>query len=352
MIDNQATDKVLNLNYFEEIEVAFQEVEKQRNQGDLLGAYKSCLEIVTHRLAGDLINADLVIIHCLADLAILFGQVEAADDLLTGVAGKYKEVGADQHADFAWIKRIHLALDRGLLEQADQLFQVMAPRIGDIRSIQFSQQGLVQWEARCVWHDADSQDRVVLFAQLHLAMGRLLAALGQYGDALTTLNRGLFHTGEEAPSLARQTAIPLQLVMASAYLEKGDLTLAQNTLLRLKLELDENQYPEYYIRWLELFGKLNLLGGEFGQALAQFKRIQDVAQKIGSHSATLRATLNLAHVLISLNQTSFARELLMDAQNQALATGDSALVKRTKLLLCLANARGQSLTNSSVYKQN
>lgn len=341
----------MTLDSFDDIEAAFKEAEEKRSQGDLLGAYDSYFAIVSQRLSAQLIDADLVIIYCLADLAIFFGQVQAADDLLTGVAGKYKEVGADHHADFAWLKRIHLALDRGFLRQADELLQTMAPRIGDIRTIQLSQPGLLQWEAGCVWRNADSQERTILFAQLHLAMGRLLCALGQYGDALVTLNRGLFHTVEDAPSLARQTAMPLKLVIATAHLEKGDIAIAKDKLTRLKSELDENQYPEYYIRWLELSGKLNLLCGELGQALDQFKRVQEVCRGIGigSHPAALRATLNLAHVLISLNQTTFARELLTDAQNDALAVGDPTLARRAKLLLCIANARGQSLAADSPF---
>ncbi len=342
----------MKLDSFDDIEAAFQEVEQKRSQGDLLGAYDSCFAIVSQRLSARLIDADLVIIHCLADLAILFGQVQAADDLLAGVAGKYQEVGADHRANFAWLKRIHLALDRGFLRQADELLQAMAPRIGDIRTIQFSSSGLVQWEAGCNWPDADSQDCAILFAQLHLAMGRLLCALGQYSDALVTLNRGLAHTGEDAPTLARKTGLPLKLAIASAYLEKGDLATAQDNLTTIKSELDENQYPEYYIRWLELSGKLNLLCGDLGQALDQFKLVPGVCLTLNAHQAVLRATLNLAHVLILLNQTSFARAILTDAQTQALSADEPELLRRVTLLLRIANARGQSLVVGTPFAQS
>ncbi len=333
----------MKLDSFDDIEAAFQEVEEKRSRGDLLGAYDSCLAIVSQRLSGRLIDADLVIIQCLADLAIFFGQVQAADDLLAGSAGKFEEAGAYHRGDFACLKRIHLALDRGLLREADELLRAMAPRIGDIRSIQFSSPGLIQWEDGCVWLDAQSPERAVLFSQLHLEMGRLLSALGQYSNALVTLNRGLFHTGEEAPSLARASAIPLKLAIASAQLEKGELATANDNLKSLKDELDEHQYPEYYIHWLQLCGKLNLLRGELGQALEQFKRIQSVCHAIDAHQATLRATLNLAHVLILLNQTSFARELLADVEQEALAADDRALANRAIILRRLADARGQSL---------
>jgi molecular chaperone GrpE (heat shock protein) len=342
----------VKLDSFDDIEAAFQEVEQKRSQGDLLGAYDSCFAIVSQRLSAQLMDADLVIIHCLADLAILFGQMQAADDLLTGVAGKYQEVGAYHRADFAWLKRIHLALDRGFLNQADELLQAMAPRIGDIRTIQFSPSGLVQWEAGCDWPDADSRDCAILFAQLHLAMGRLLCALGQYSDALVTLNRGLAHTGEDAPTLARKTALPLKLAIAGAYLEKGDLATAQDNLTILKSELDENQYPEYHIRWLELSGKLHLLCGNLGQALNQFKLVPGICRTLNAHQAVFRATLNLAHVLILLNQTSFARAILTDAQTQALAADEPELVKRVSLLLRIANARGQSLVVGTPFAQS
>lgn len=339
---------------FDQIKAAIEEAEEKRKRGDLLGAYEIYYQIFFARLcAKKLIAADLSIIQSLADLAIFFGDFQIADCLLTGLASLCEEKGNIHRADYTRLKHIHLALDWGSLRQADRLFEDMSPRIGNIRTIRISPSGLVQWERSCSWSNTDSQDRTVLFSQLYLAMGRLLSALGQYGNALTMFNRGIIHTqpqdssASRVPSLARQNAIPLKLGITSAYLEQGNMEAAKAHLEILRPELNEPKYSVFFVRWLELSGKMNLLCGEFGQALENFRHVQEVCHNLGAKRAVLKGTLNLAHVLILLNQTSLAKDYLLGAQADAQAYGDQELINRTELLMCIAHARGQSLVSGS-----
>lgn len=344
----------MELNSFPQIEAAVEKAEEKRKRGDLLGAYQSYYQIFSTRLsATKFIAADLSIIQSLADLAIFFGDFQIADDLLTALTSLCEEEGNIHRADYARLKHINLALDWGDPRQADRLFEDMSPRIGKIRKIQISPSGLVQWERSCSWSDTDSQDRTVLFSQLYLAMGRLLSALGQYGDAIKMFNRGFIHTqtqdssASRVPSLAEQNAMPLKLGITSAYLEQGNMETAKANLAILRNALNEREHPVFFVRWLELSGKMSLLCGEFGQALENFKRVQEVCHHLGAKRAVLKGTLNLAHVLILLNQTSLAKDYLLDAQADAQTYEDQELINRTKLLMCMAHARGQSLVPGS-----
>jgi len=339
----------LSYDTFDELKAAFEIAQTKWQQGNLFAAYDDLSQIFTYRLLNSqLIDADLKIIQSLADLAGILGEFQVADDLLCGAVGLYQEANSESSADYANLRRIQLSLDRGNLYQAQKLLQGMAPRISDINNIEFSSTGLLQWENGCIWRDADSNDRIVLFAELYLAMGRLLSALGQYDEALKALQRGLFHAQvEKAPDLAKQTLLPLQLAIAGVYLEKGDFEEADNYLSLLKEPLDHSQHPEYQIRWLELSGKLHLLWGNLGAGLKQFQQVQEKCQQMRSQRAVLRSNLNLAHILILLNQTSTAQQYLADTQNNALTIGDKALAARAELLLQLASARSRSLVTAS-----
>lgn len=328
---------------FAELEAAHDIAQTKYLQGNLLGAYDDLWKIFTYRLLNSqLIDADLKVIQFLADLAGLLGEFQAADDLLCGAVGLYEQAKNESSADYARLRRIQLCLDRGNLQQAQVLLQEMAPRISDINNIQFSAAGLLQWELGCIWRDSESE-RTILFAELYLAMGRLLAALGQYGEAIIALQRGLLHAEEEkAPNLARQTLLPLKLALASAFLEKGDFGDADTYLSHLEEPLNQSQHLEYQIRWLELSGKLHLLWGNLGAGLKRFRQVQEICTIMRSQRAVLRSNLNLAQILILLNQTSAAENYLADTQINASAIGDKALAARAELLLQLCHARSLS----------
>jgi tetratricopeptide (TPR) repeat protein len=339
----------LAFDSFDEIKVAFDIAQLKRQQGHFLEAYNQFLELLTNRLSStQLMDADLTIMQSFSDLAGLLGEFEAADDLLRVVIEEYAAANTHHCTDYARLRRTQILLDSGQLAQASDLLQEMAPSIGDIQTIQFSSSGLLLWESGSLWFNTNAKERTILFTELYLAMGGLLAALGQYGDALIVFERGLFYaTGEEIPSLAQQTVLPLKLAIASAHMESGNLIAANDDLSKINEYLDEHPSPEYIIQRRELSGKLHLLQGNFGKALDEFQQIQVTCQKLGIQQAELRSTLNLAHVLILLNQTSTAEQHLIDVHNDVLASGNTALASRMNLLLHLSRARHHSLAMDS-----
>ncbi|MEO1427772.1 MAG: CHAT domain-containing protein [Cyanobacteria bacterium J06633_8] len=332
---------------FTELEAAYNIVQEKWFQGNLIEAYNDLYEIFQYRiLHSHLTDADLKIIQSLADLAGIFGNFKAADNLLRAAISLYEQRKSEYWADYARLRLIQISIDKGDLNQAQNLLLEMSPRIGDINNIQFALPSLLQWESGCIWRDADSERRTVLFAELYLAMGRLLASSGQYGEALISLERGLDYTqGEDIqniPSLALQTFFPLKLNIASALLEKGEFYRADNLLRESQTQLNPTQHPEYQIKLLELSGKLNLLQGNLGEGLKKFQQVEKLCRQLRSPRAMLRAKLNLVHILIQLNQTSTAQNYLLDTQRDALKINDSALVSRAELLQQLCNARSNS----------
>ncbi len=317
--------------------------------GDALAAYHKLLAgrlAATRRDASPLVAADLVIVERLAELSVLFGEHEAADELLAGMAGLNREAGNLYGADWATLKRLHLALGRGELRHADELLRGLAPTIGDVEAIDFSPAGLEHWEASCRWPGADPGHREVLFPALYLAMGELLAALGQYGEARAAVEAGLGHTGASKLELAQQIALPLRLTRAAVLLESGCLEDAGRELDGLADELDAGQHPGFAARRLELAGKLGMLRGRYAVARECFEEVLRLCTNGGFAAARRTAALNLAHALVLLNHTHQAEGLLRDALEEARAVGHSPVAVRAELLLPIARARGESLANA------
>ncbi|MGB6298596.1 MAG: CHAT domain-containing protein, partial [Rivularia sp. (in: cyanobacteria)] len=337
----------MSYDTFTELEAAYNIVKEKWFQGNLIGAYNDLSEIFQYRLLhSQLTDADLKIIQSLADLSGIFGNFKAAENLLRGAISLYEQRKSEYWADYVRLRLIQISIDKGDLNQAQTLLLEMSPRIGDINNIQFALPSLRQWESGCVWSDENSEKRTVLFAELYLAMGRLLASLGQYKQALVSLERGLDYAQAEdilnIPSLALQTFFPLKLNIASALLEKGEFDSADNLLWESQTKLNQTQHPEYQIKLLELSGKLNLLQGNLGEGLKKFQQVEKLCRQLRSPQAMLRAKLNLVHILIQLNQTSTAQNYLLDTQRDALKINDSTLVSRADLLQQLCNARSNS----------
>ncbi|MBD2259304.1 CHAT domain-containing protein [Pseudanabaena sp. FACHB-2040] len=335
------------------LEVAIAAAERKRSQGDLLGAYADYQAIAAERLGGDYTAADLTILQSLADLAVLCGDFQPADDVLVSLVALCRQAKNLHRADFATLKRIHLALDRGQLRQATVLFEEMAARIGSIEAIDITPQGLLTWERKCRWPNTDMADRTVLFTLLYLEMGRLLSALGQYRDALEMLNRGLTHAtpgdSQTIPVLARSQVPWLQLAIAQACLESGLLPEAEAVLTVLQPLLGAQQERILQIQWHTLAGKLALLRGVFGDALDHFQKILTLCHQLKIQRGVVIASLNLAQVLIVLNQNQLAQEHLISIADDIEHSQDTHLKARLALLQRLAQARSQSLVAGSTF---
>ena len=290
-------------------------------------------------------DADTVVVERVAHLAALFGYHDAADSLLQGIARIARLAGNLYLSDYNVLKCVHLALSRGLLKEAQQHLLNMSDTIGDIRDIKFSLQGLTTWERRCLWPGADHAAHAVLFSNLYLAFGVLLAALGQYSQSACALERGRLHTGEGAPHLARRLAIPLQLSCVVAALEQGALRKASEILESVDSFADGFGEPGYRVERLECLGRLHMLRGNFGAAVEQFEQVVQYTRAHGFRHAELIAIINLGHIRAMLNQTREAIELFSAALRQARAEGDHTTELRATFLLAVARARGQSLAD-------
>jgi CHAT domain len=116
--------------------------------------------------------------------------------------------------------------------------------------------------------------------------------------------------------------------------------LAQIKLLRLTLQLNRGRR----ITCLEeLLSKLSLLTGELGVSLSKSVRVLELCSNYGFRRAALVAALNLAHVMIYLNQTDKAGRILSEIRDSALRRRDDTLVARASYLLAIADARRRSL---------
>jgi tetratricopeptide (TPR) repeat protein len=336
-----------------DLEAAIAAAEHKRSQGDLVGTYEAYRAIAAGRLGGNPTAADLTILQSLADLAALFGDFQPADDLWVSLVVLCRQANNLHRADFGTIKRIHLALDRGLLQQATDLFAEMAPRIGSIQAIDITPSGLLSWEKACRWPNTDSADRTILLTLLYLAMGRLLSALGQYRDALEMLNRGLTHAtpgdSQTLPSLARRQVPWFQLAIAQTCLESGLLPETEAVLTALQPQLGSPQERVFEIQWHTLAGKLALLQGIFGQALEHFQAILTLCHRLKIQRGVVMASLNLAQVLIVLNQNQLATSHLSSIAADVEQSQDAHLIARLALLQRLALARSQSLVAGSTF---
>lgn len=341
----------MSVDSIDALEARAQRAEDLWRGGDFASALAEYTAALRERLLSDggltLNAADMVVAERASDLALLFGQAEAADNLLAGVAARVEQFGNTFWADFIQTKRIDIALARGHMRDAFGILSGMGQRIGDVGEIEFSPAGLSRWESSCRWPGTNHEDRTVILTLLYLSMGRVLSALGQYGDAVSALKRGLsLAGGDGAHDLARRALTPLHIALAGALLEKGDLHGAGLELEALEPTLDSARQPGWFVRWLELGGKVRLLTGNFGEAVEKFRSASRLCEKYRFEKAALAASVNLAHALIYLNQTVEARRVLEKVSARAHALGDKSLAARSDALLSIVDARVASLADT------
>lgn len=336
---------------------AFESAETLWRRGDIAAAHMGFLDLLSRRLSAadvakpltySMTSRDMVAIERLIDTSVILGHFQVADDLLKGMAGLALQAGNRYAADYCLLKRIHLLLERGLLHEAGVGLREMEATIGDIDAIEFTNSGLLRWESSRRLHTTDRAARFVFFSRVYFALGRLLAALGQYQEAIVALERGLHYTGKDAPHLARQADVHLKLALVMARLEKGDLIASRQTIMEVEHDIDEIRHPGLYTQWLELSGKLDLLVGKLGQAFDAFNRVYDFCVGRGYHYGALRAAFNLTHVMIYLNQTRAAKDLLITAQKWAAGFSDKPSFARATFLIALADARSRLVTDSAI----
>lgn len=338
----------------EPLRQAFQQAEQLYHQGRYGEAFDAYRELVERRLDRRLAGVrpweevDLVLVERLSELCVLFGHFEAADLLLAAGVEINRQADDRYAADYLAVKRSQVLLGQGRVEDAFAQLTTLARSLGAIDRIELSPAGLELWEAGLQWPSTDRGDRQVLLASLYWVMGRILASNGRYGEALTSFGRGLVHTRDKAPLLARQAELPLRLDAAGALLEKGELDAAAARLVEVGSQIDQERNPGFYVRSVKLRGQLGRMRGELGEALDCFDEVRRFCRRLGFDHASRTARLNLAHVLILLNQTAEAESLALDVRVEAMRTGESAHQARAELLLVLSHARRQSFGEGAV----
>jgi tetratricopeptide (TPR) repeat protein len=316
------------------------------------GRYREALDTYSGLLRGRLSGgagsaefaaADLVVIERLVELAALFGLFAAADDLLDAMVVLCREAANDLAGDYATLKRVELSLARGALREPFDLLAGLRNRLGDLTAMDLSPAGLLRWERVIAWRHHPAADRAVLLTRAYLVMGRLLAALGSYGDALSVLERGLAIAAHStAPDLARRAVPSLHLARAATLLERGDLDDSEAALGTSGAASEDSLAPALRTRHLELAGKLDLLRGRLGSAVRRFEAVIELCRVRGFTRAGTAAGLNLAHVLVLQNRVGDALRLVDEARTCAAAIGDTGLLLRAEAIASVALARRRS----------
>lgn len=322
----------------------FAEIEAACERQQWRPALDGSLELLRRRLTrrGDFTAADRVLLERTADLAVLFGEDRAAESLLAALAADCTRQGLHFAAEYATLKRIQLTLVGGRYPEGRTLLESLEGRIGPLTDVPCEPTGLPEWEARCQWPGPREPDRALFFSRLYLAMGQWLAGNGQYCHAELLLQRGAEHATPPSSALACRAWVPLRLALAGALLEHGRLDDCGRVLQPLCDCFAAAEHPGWHVQRLELCGQRHLLRGEFGAAVRCFTEVVEVCTRGGFVRPALAARLNLAEVLISLNETAVARELLAEATVLAEAVADSSAAERIEWLYQLAHARAES----------
>jgi CHAT domain-containing protein len=326
---------------------AWAAAEAARAGGDRDLEFDQLSRLLRRRLARrqGLSIADRVAAERLADLATVLRQVEAAGHLLAGVEAANRAAGYLFAADWMALKRGHLSLEAGALDEALGRLRGLEARIGPLSEVPWQADEFPAWEARCRWPGdrGSAGDRGWFFAGLYLVMGQYQAAQGRYGHAAVLLDRGIQQAREPAANGAVHALPPLMLALAGVLLEQGRLEECERRIAPLADHLESSENLGWRTRWLELRGHMGLLRGCFGTALDAFARVTAICTTAGPARAALGAMFNQAEVLIIVNQVGAAEELLGEAATLARALSDAVAERRIAWLSGLADARARSL---------
>jgi hypothetical protein len=306
-----------------------EQAEQEWRRGDWAAALAQYRALLEQRLAAELTDRDFLIVERIAFLSVPFGEAEVAEGLLASLQELYRQRGRADLSDYLALQRVHLAIGRGLIDDAIEQLRAMRESLGDVfdaEVLEPTRAGMARWEAARRW--PAGADRAMLFALFYLEMGRLSASQGHYGLAIATFEQGLCH--------ARRLAVPLRLALAEALLGRGDLDPAAAQLARVHPGINLREEPAYWVRERELWATLHLLTGEFGACERELQEVVGFLAARGFKLAELKARLNLAHVQILLNRAPEAHRSLTEIQGQA---ADPLLKLRAGQLMHLAEAR-------------
>jgi CHAT domain-containing protein len=296
-------------------------------------------QTVVSRDATLLTWAQVSILESVAELAILLGHASAADHFLDGLSMAYRRAGNAFAGDCATLKKWHLAISQANRRRVEDALAELEPLVGSFEQISFTED-LTTWEAQCLWNrQIAAEGRHYFFAQFYREAGRLFLWIGQYSDAAAALKKGLRHTTHEAAARFKPA---LTLELAAAALEQGNLTDAENSLASLRSHIAPERQPSFVVRAWEIDAQARVLRGNFGGALSMLERVRDFCRKNGLLRAEAATSINIAQLLVILNQTVAATAHLTRARNTASHSKDEGMAARASQLLELAQIRRSS----------
>jgi tetratricopeptide (TPR) repeat protein len=296
---------------FEDLGALVRAAEAERRRGDLRAAraiYTAAFATridAAHGSAAALLPEDLLVIEELAGLVAITGEPRKAIELLRVVIR-----GADlrtnvEQADGARLKLLHFLLTEGEFDEARRVLGELAPRIGDVETVDVSDEGLRRYEDAIAWPPNDCES---LLPSLYHELARFATALGMGVTALALARRGKALVGAASNADVRELATPLDLTAAAALADLGDATGALVVLETLTI--DPKLHPGWALLALEVRGRASFLRGKLRQASDALATAAELAEQSGSLRAVAVTRINLGELRIALNQTADAERLL------------------------------------------
>jgi hypothetical protein len=328
----------------EDIGAAVHAAEAERRRGDMRAARAIYSAAVASRIdaarrsAAALLPEDLLVIEQLAGLVAVTGQPRKAIDLLSVVVWGANLRSDVAGADRARLKQLHFFLTDGDFDEARRILSDLAPRIGDVETIDVSDDGLQRYEEAIKWQ---SSNRTRLLPSLYYELARFAAGLGMPATAVALARRGMTLAGTAASSEIRELTVPLELTIAGALIDLGDARAAAAVLDALTI--DTALHPGWALLALELRGRSAFLRGKLRQALDAFTAAAELADRSNSPRAAAAAHLNLGELRLALNQTGDAEHFLAVA-----AAYDDPMLREHVALLRAHIARGSGVRDSDL----
>jgi tetratricopeptide (TPR) repeat protein len=293
-------------------------------------------------------SLDLAVIERVAELAVLFGDHDAADGLIESYAAFARRAGNRYLGDYGALKLAQIRLARGRLRHAERALSSLGPEIDAMDRAELSPDGLARWEADLGWRGRPIDQRVVLLTQVCLVKGQLLSATGQYRAAVLLFDHG--SAGSRSPAVASVPVLKsmhqsLRLECGRALLEMGEFAAAQESLAGLRRDVDRVIDVGIYVGSVALLGKLCMLRGAFGEAVTLSEQVIDACRNGGFAEPFYQAILNLSHIQILLNQTLAASRRIVMVRDAARRSGNRGLEVKAAFLLGLAQTRRRSATD-------
>lgn len=248
-----------------------------------------------------------------AETAIWCGHRAVATKMLWALQLKLKQANNLHGADIVGVKCLHLAVSAGDRAGIRTALDTLAVTIGDFYQIDFSAAGLARFEEWCTWPVADNRERRRFFALFLLEAGRLLLWLGRFSDARTALERSLIHASD--PTFTPDLVGAVRQELANLHLACGNLTQASAQLEAATSTPIAAYQIGLRARQAELLGHAATLGGDLAGARRAYEACQQLCQEQGLGMALQRNAMNLAHLLIVMNQTLGAEEVLLRARS-------------------------------------